>query len=161
MVAAIPLVLSVPVQMSIGMNRVKVIALAALAGSLVNLPISCYLAARLGVAGVIWGTILTTLFSNLLVPGFYVFRVLKIDPWLYFRRTLSAPLAGACALVAITWSLRLLAPVSYPGNTIWTRALPLIAHLTAGSVAYIAGYLLVPAGRNDLTQILAKLRPSR
>ena len=43
-----------------------------------NLPISCYLTARLGVAGVIWGTVLTTLFSNLLVPGFYVFRVLEI-----------------------------------------------------------------------------------
>lgn len=160
LIAAIPLVLSVPVQMSIGMNRVKVIALAALAGSLVNLPISCYLAARLGVAGVIWGTILTTLFSNFLVPGFYVVRVLKIDPWTYLRRTASAPLAGACALVAVTWLLRLLAPVSYPGNTIWTRALPLIAHLAAGSAAYAGGYLLVPAGRNDLAQIAAKLRPS-
>ena len=61
LVAAIPLVLSVPVQMSIGLNKIKVIALAALAGSLVNLPISCYLTARLGVAGVIWGTVLTTL----------------------------------------------------------------------------------------------------
>ena len=55
------------------------IALAALAGSLVNLPISCYLTTRLGVSGVIWGTVLTTLFSNLLVPGLYVFRVLEID----------------------------------------------------------------------------------
>lgn len=161
LVAAISLVLSVPVQMSIGMNRVKVIALAALVGSLFNLPISCYLAARLGVEGVIWGTILTTLFSNFLVPGFYVFRVLKIDPWMYFRRTLSAPLAGACALVAATWSVRLLAPVTYPGTAIWTRALPLIAHLTVGSAAYIAGYLLAPAGRSDLTEILSKLRPSR
>ena len=80
LVAAIPLVLSVPVQMSIGMNKIKVIALAALVGSLVNLPVSCYLTARIGVAGVIWGTVLTTLFSNLLVPGLYVFRVLEIDP---------------------------------------------------------------------------------
>ena len=44
-----------------------------------NLPLSCYLTARLGVAGVIWGTVLTTMFSNLLVPGIYVFRVLEID----------------------------------------------------------------------------------
>jgi O-antigen/teichoic acid export membrane protein len=161
LVAAIPLVLSVPVQMSIGMSRVKVIALAALLGSLVNLPVSCYLAARMGVEGVIWGTILTTLFSNLLVPGLYVFRVLEINPWIYLRRTLSAPLAGACALLAITWLLRLLAPVTYPGNTIWTRALPLIAHLSAGSIAYLAGYLLTPAGRGDLTEIMAKLRRGR
>ena len=95
LIAAIPLVLSVPVQMSIGINKIKVIALAALAGSLVNLPISCYLTARLGVAGVIWGTVLTTLFSNLLVPGIYVFRVLEIEPRTYLRRTLGAPMAGA------------------------------------------------------------------
>jgi O-antigen/teichoic acid export membrane protein len=158
LVAAIPLVLSVPIQMSIGINRVKVIAISSLVGSLVNLPISCYLAARMGVEGVIWGTILTTLFSNLLVPGLYVARVLEIEPMMYVRRTLSAPLAGACALIAVTWLFRLVAPVSYPGLKIWTRALPLVAHLSAGSVAYIAGYLLTPAGRGDLIEIAAKLR---
>ena len=42
LVATIPLVLSVPVQMSIGLNNIKVIGLAALAGSLLNLPISCF-----------------------------------------------------------------------------------------------------------------------
>jgi len=161
LVAAIPLVLSVPIQMAIGINRVKVIAIASLLGSLVNLPISCYLAAWMGVEGVIWGTILTTLFSNLLVPGLYVFRVLEIEPWTYLRRTLSAPLAGAFALIAVTWLLRQLAPVSYPGLTIATRALPLIAHLSAGSVAYIGGYLLTRTGRGDFTEIAAKLRRGR
>ena len=48
LLAAIPLVLSVFVQMAIGLNKIKVIALAALAGSVVNLPLSCYLTARLG-----------------------------------------------------------------------------------------------------------------
>ena len=101
LLAAIPLILSVFVQMSIGLNKVKVIALAALAGSVVNLPLSCYLTARLGDAsGVIWGTVLTTMFSNLLVPGIYVFRVLKIDLRTYGRRDLLAPLAGGLALVA-------------------------------------------------------------
>ncbi len=162
LVAAIPLVLSVPIQMSIGVNRVKVIALSSLVGSLVNLPVSCYLTARMGVAGVIWGTILTTLFSNLLVPGLYVFRVLEIEPWTYLRRTLSAPLAGAFALLAVTWLLRRFVPVSYPGPTVATRALPLlIAHLSAGTIAYIWGYLLTPAGRGDLTEIAAKLRRGR
>ena len=60
-----------------------------------NLPISCYLTSRLGVAGVIWGTVITTLFSNLLVPGIYVFRELQIDLRTFLsRRTLSAPLSG-------------------------------------------------------------------
>ena len=44
--AAIPLVLSVPVQMAIGLNKIEVIALAALGGSLINLPVSCYLTYR-------------------------------------------------------------------------------------------------------------------
>ncbi len=65
--------------MAIGLNKIEVIALAALAGSLVNLPISCYLTYHIGVAGVIWGTVLTTFVSNLLVPGVYVFHVLKIN----------------------------------------------------------------------------------
>ncbi len=102
LVAAIPLVLSVPAQMAIGINKIKVIALSALVGSLVNLPVSCYLTYRLGVAGVIWGTVLTTLFSNLLVPGVYLFRELQIDPRTYLKRTAGAPLAGAAALVAVT-----------------------------------------------------------
>jgi len=157
LVAALPLVLSVPVQMSIGLNKIKVIALAALAGSLVNLPISCYLTARLGVTGVIWGTVLTTLFSNLLVPGLYVFRVLEIDPRTYLKRTLSAPLAGGAALIVSTWTLRFLMPVTYPGTALWSRSLPLILHLSAGTLAYIGGYLLVSAGRSDLAELAGKL----
>ena len=80
LIATIPLVLSVPAQMAIGINKIKVIAVAAIAGSVINLPISCYLTVRLGVSGVIWGTVLTTLFSNFLIPGIYLFRVLEIDP---------------------------------------------------------------------------------
>jgi len=159
LIAAIPLVLSVPVQMSIGLNKIKVIALAALAGSLVNLPISCYLTWWLmSVAGVIWGTVLTTLFSNLLVPGFYVFHVLEIDPRTYLKRTLGAPLAGAAALIVSTWALRILMPVTYPGTGLWSRSLPLILHLSAGTLAYIGGYLLVSAGRGDLAEMAGKLR---
>jgi O-antigen/teichoic acid export membrane protein len=158
LVATIPLVLSVPVQMSIGINKIKVIALAALAGSVINLPISCYLTARLGVEGVIWGTVLTTLASNLLVPGIYVFRVLEIDPRTYLKRTLSAPLAGAGLLVVATGVLRWLLPVTYQGQTFASRTLPLLAHLVVGSLAYVGGYLLAPTGRGDLVELAAKAR---
>jgi O-antigen/teichoic acid export membrane protein len=156
LVAALPLVLSVPVQMAIGLNKIKVIALAALAGSLVNLPVSCYLTARWGVSGVIWGTVLTTLFSNLLVPGIYVFRELKIDVRTYLSRTLTAPMVGAAALIAATWALTSAMPVldAAPGS----RTTLLVAHLAIGTVAYLAGYLLVPAGRGDLAELSARLR---
>ena len=156
--ATLPLALSVPVQMAIGLNRLKVIALAALAGSLVNLPLSCYLTARLGVSGVIWGTVLTTFFSNLLVPGLYVFRELKIDLPTYFRRTLSAPLVGGAALLLATWAFRAMMPVPGPGAVPGARTTMLVAHLAVGTVAYIAGYLLVPTGRGDLTELSARLR---
>ena len=157
LIATIPLVLSVPVQMSIGINKIKVIALAALAGSVVNLPISCYLTARLGVAGVIWGTVLTTLISNLLVPGIYVFRVLQIDLRAYFTRTLSAPLAAAATLLIATGTLALLLPLTDTGSP-FTRAVLLIVHLSIGSLAFLGGYVLVPTGRRDFTEILGKLR---
>jgi Polysaccharide biosynthesis C-terminal domain len=157
--AAIPLILSVPVQMAIGINKIEVIALAALAGSLINLPISCYLTYHIGVAGVIWGTVLTTFFSNLLVPGLYVFHVLEISPRTYLKRTLSSPLAGAAALILATWLLRQIAPVTYPGTALYTRAFPLLLHLAVGTLAYTTGYLLAPSGRGDLTELWNKLRP--
>ncbi|MFO0892344.1 MAG: oligosaccharide flippase family protein [Isosphaeraceae bacterium] len=156
--AAAPLVLSVPVQMAIGINRIEVIALSAIAGSLINLPVSCYLTARIGVAGVIWGTVLTTFLSNLLIPGVYVFRVLKIDLKQYFSRTLAAPLLGAAMLVAATSLIQQLLPITYPGESLRTRALPLLLHLTVGTLAYIAGYLMAPHGRSDLAEIYGKLR---
>ena len=163
--ATLPLMLAVPVQMAIGMNRIKVVALAALVGSLINLPISYFLVRRLGeygvfwgVSGVIWGTVLTTLFSNLLVPGIYVFRVLEIRVRTFLSRTLSAPLAGASALVASTWLLRMGLPPDPPGTTPSTRSVLLVGHLAFGSLAYVAGYLSVPTGRGDLAALVGGLR---
>ncbi len=156
--AAIPLVLSVPVQMAIGHNKVAVVALSAMAGAVVNLPVSLYLTMKIGVAGVIWGTVLTTFFSNLLIPGVYVARVLEIDPREFLRRTLAPPLIGAAAAVAASWLLSRFFPVTFPGTTLFTRALPLGLHLAVGLAAYVAGYLLTRAGRGDLAQLSAKLR---
>lgn len=155
--AALPLVLSVPVQMAIGFNKIPVIALAALGGALVNFPVSYYLTVRIGVAGVIWGTILTTFFSNLLIPGVYVAKVLEINPRTFLLRTLGPPLiGGVCAVVACTVLARWF-PVTFPGTTIATRILPLLVHLSVGLGTYMAGYLLTPTGRGDFSQLAAKL----
>lgn len=157
LIATIPLTLAIHVQMAIGTNRIAVIALSALAGSLVNLPISYMLTTRIGVAGVIWGTVLTTLFSNFLVPGVYLFRTLEIRPGVYLKRTLSAPLAGALALIAATWVARWYAPIVLSSQaSLPIRAIPLLVHLTIGCLAYTAAYLLVPAGRDDLAMLLRK-----
>ena len=155
LIAALPIVLSVPVQMSIGLGKIKVIALAALIGSLVNLPVSCLLTARLGMPGVIWGTVLTTLFSNLIAPAIYVFRAIPIDPWVFLKRTCAAPAAGAAALIAASWGVALATP---PSLILEHRTLVFFGQLAIGVAAYGAGYLLVPTGRGDLAELGARFR---
>ena len=158
LVATLPLVLSVTAQMCIGINKIKVIALAALAGSIINVPISCFLTARLGVEGVIWGTVLTTLFSNMLIPGVYIFRVLEIAPRTFLKRTMSAPLCGAAFLMVSTWLLGLIVPVNDQGQAFGNRMLRLLVHLIVGTAAYASGYLLTPVGRQDFREMVAKVR---
>jgi O-antigen/teichoic acid export membrane protein len=160
LVATVPLVLSVPVQATFGMGKVKAVALAALGGSLVNLPLSYVLTRRLGVAGVIWGTVLTTLFSNLLIPGVAVARALNLRPSVFARRTLSAPLAGAAALLATAALFARALPLhpSPHGGMALARWAPLVVQLTVCCLAYLGGYLAVPAGRGDLDGLRSKLR---
>jgi O-antigen/teichoic acid export membrane protein len=161
LVAAIPLIVSVPVQMGFGMNKVEVVALAALGGAVVNLPVSYVLTRHFGVAGVIWGTVLTTLFSNLLVPGVYLFRVLEIRPRTFLSRTLGPPAAGAAAMLVAaaaahaSWPLH---PTPAHGLSPLPAWLPLVAQLSAGCLAYVFGYLATPTGRGDAREILGRLR---
>ncbi len=158
LVATLPLVLSVVVQMAIGMGKIQVVAISNLVGAVLNLPLSWYLTRRLGVSGVIWGTVLTTLVSNLLVPGVYVFRVLEIRYSTFLARTLSAPLAGGLALVVACWAFRSVVPPD-PSGTLpgLARSLPFLANLSVGTLAYLAGYVATPAGRGDLMAVARKL----
>ena len=157
LVATLPLVLSVVVQMAIGMGKIEVVAISNLVGALLNLPLSYYLTRKLGVSGVIWGTVLTTLFSNLLVPGVYVFRVLDIRYSTFFARTLSAPLAGAVALVVACWGCGLIVPPGPSDSAVGlARVLPFLANLTVGTLAYLIGYFAAPAGRGDASAIARK-----
>lgn len=158
LVATLPLVIIVPVQMAIGLGKIEPIALAALAGALVNLPVSYALTVRLGVAGVIWGTVLTSLVANLLVPGLYVFRLLRLRMPTVLARTLGAPMAGAAALVAATWIARTAVSPTSRGVTVPERWLHLVAHLGLGCLAYLAGYLVTPAGRADLATVARRVK---
>jgi O-antigen/teichoic acid export membrane protein len=161
LVATLPLGLSVLSQMAIGLGRVELLSLAPLAGALVNLPLSFYLTTRLGVSGVIWGTVLTTLISNLLVPGVYLFRLLAIRPAVFAVRTLGPPAAGAGVLLATAWVVRALLPPDPIGTSFAQRAGPFLVNLTACCAAYAAGYLATPLGRRDLSDSLRRLRGRR
>jgi O-antigen/teichoic acid export membrane protein len=156
LVAALPLVISVLVQISIGLGRVEVIAYAALGGALVNLPLSYVLTTRIGVAGVIWGTVLTTLVSNLLIPGWYVVKTLDVSLSTFAQRALSAPVAGGLALIAAVLAARALG--FGPTGPAIGAVVPFVAELVLGCLAYAAGYLATPAGRMDLTVVLNRLR---
>lgn len=158
LIATLPLFVAVHVQMAIGMGRIAPIAWAALAGSVVNLPLSYALTLRIGVAGVIWGTVLTTLVSNLLLPGWHAFRVLDVRPGEYWKRTLSAPLAGAVGLVGASLALgRFLPAWPLPPGGFAQRAYPFLLHLAVGLLAYTAGYLAMPAGRGDFRLLTRRL----
>ncbi len=158
LVAALPLVLSVLVQMAIGVGAIRVVALSAMAGALVNVPLSYFLTLKLGVSGVIWGTVLTTLFSNLLIPGVHVFRVLGVNPLVFLRRSLGAPLVGASLLFASSWALRSTWSPEPVAGSVASRVTPLLAHLFVGMTAYLLGYLSMPEGRGDLAAIVARAR---
>jgi O-antigen/teichoic acid export membrane protein len=163
LVATAPLVISILVQIAIGMGRIKVIALAALGGAIVNLPLSWVLTVRFGDAsGVIWGTVLTTLVSNLVVPGIYVFRVLRIRPAEFFTRVLVPPICGALALIAACGlTLRIFDWTPPWESARLIRWLPLVVHVMIGVLAYGLGYLIVPTGRGDLASLRRKLRRRR
>ena len=162
LVATLPLVLSVIGQMAVGMGKIKIVALSSLAGALVNLPLSYFLTTRIGVAGVIWGTVLTTLISNLVVPGVFLFRALEVRYSTFFARALGAPMAGSLALVAACLAFRWVLPPDPAGLSGPARSLPLLVNLSVGCLAYLAGYAASAIGRGDLAAIGRKLglRPS-
>ncbi|MEW4566712.1 oligosaccharide flippase family protein [Tautonia sp. JC769] len=161
LVAAIPLLVAVHVQVCTGLGKLAVVAVAAILGAVVNLPVSYVLTLHLGVAGVIWGTVLTTLFSNLLVPLIYAFRVLEVRPMVYLRRTLLAPSVGSAVMVATSLALHGFGFSAEPNSDDpVTRLIPFAAHLGVAGLAFVAGYALVPAGRADLQRVLQRTRKS-
>ena len=154
LVATLPLMLSVHAQMAIGMGLAELVALPLLVGSLVNLPLSYFLTVRLGVSGVIWGTVLTTLFSNLLVPGVLLFRLLRVRlSGLPVPDAQRPPARGRAADRGHLGLPRALSSPDPSGTTLATRSLPLVIHLTLGTLAYLAGYLAAPVGRADLAAL--------
>ena len=167
LVATLPLVLSAITQMAIGMGHIKLIALVSLAGSLVNLPVSYVLTRQIGVAGVIWGTVLTTLIANLLIPTLILFPRLEISFRTFLTRTLRPPLLGGVALVAACWVLHLILapdPIEWSAATsagsllaVLGRVGPFLFHLTVGCLAYIVGYGVTTTGQGDLTALGRKV----
>jgi len=157
LVATLPLVLSAITQMAIGMGYIRVIALVSLAGSMVNLPLSYLLTRWIGVAGVIWGTVLTTLITNLLIPVLFLFPRLEIRYKTFLTRTLGGPIIGGLALVAACWLFRLVLAPDPASSTVVGRVGPFLTHLTIGCLAYIAGYASTATGRGDLAALVRKL----
>lgn len=161
LVATLPLALSVHAQMAIGLGRVEVVALSPFFGSLVNLPLSYYLTTKLGVPGVIWGTVLTTLIANFVIPGIYLFRLLDVRPAGFLTRTLGAPSAGVAGLLMTAWACSRVTAIVALRTSAYPRGVGLIVLLAACSLGYLAGYLAVPAGRRDCRAVVRHLGRTR
>jgi O-antigen/teichoic acid export membrane protein len=161
LVAAFPLVLSVHAQVAIGLGKVKMVSLSPLLGSLLNVPLSYILTARLGVAGVIWGTVLTTLISNMLIPGVYLFRLLQIRPSTFVTRTLGAPLAGAAFLIPVALICCAVLPEEQTEPSVISRSLPLVLSLAVSVAAFVIGYVATSSGRSDLVALVRYFRGRR
>lgn len=162
LVATLPLLLSAITQMAIGMGHIKFIALASLGGSLVNLPLSYVLTRRVGVSGVIWGTVLTTLVTNLLLPMIVLFPKLDIRYPEFARRTLRPPILGGLALIAACGGFRWVLPPDPLGSAHFlARVGPFLAHLSVGCLAYLGGYVSTRTGRGDLDVLVRKVRRQR
>lgn len=159
--AATPLTLTILVQIAIATGRLNFIAISSLAGAVVNLPLSIFLTLKIGVAGVIWGSVLTVLVANWVVPGVYLFKILNISPTHFFKRTLSPPLLGGLALICAALICRQFVPPLLPGAAFVHRALALILNLSVGSLGYLAGYMGAAAGRSDFTDLARKLFKSK
>lgn len=157
LIACLPLVLSVPVQIATGLGNVRPIALAAIGGAIDNLPLSYFLTLRMGVAGVIWGTVLTSLFSNLLIPGIYAFRVLEIQLGGFIRRSLAPALLGGIGLCLASLAMSQIWDLSEQGLSRSAKTGLLMAHLGVCMACYVAGYVILSSGRADASWLLRRL----
>ena len=157
LIAAAPLTLTILVQIAIATGKLGFIACSSLAGAVVNLPLSYFLTTRLGVSGVIWGSVVTVLVANLIVPGIYLFRILNITPRAFLKRTLSAPATGALALVIASTACQSVLPALGSESNFLMKAWPLFVNLMVGTLAYLVGYQIAPEGRGDFRQLAKKL----
>lgn len=162
LVGTLPLVLVAPIQMAVGMGYIRVIAVTALAGAACNLGLSYALTrAWQDVSGVIWGTVLTSLASNLAIPAWYLRGRLGLGLRHFASRTLLAPLAGSMAAVLASLLLQsLIDPEPAGASREWRGAL-LAGHLAVGVAAFAAGYAATPAGRGDLEMLAGRFLGAR
>jgi hypothetical protein len=104
------------------------------------------------------GTVLTTLVTNLLIPGVYLFRLLEIRLSTFVTRTLGPPMAGAALLMPVAWVCSTIVPPEPTGTTLISRSAALVLNLSLCVVAYLLGYLAVARGRSDLVAFVRQIR---
>lgn len=93
----------------LGLGKHKPFALWQSCEAIANLTLSIYLVRRIGITGVAWGTVLPSLFSQLLLWPRYLSKVLGLTVWRYFwdgwlRPALAtAPFGLACFWIDHHW----------------------------------------------------------
>lgn len=149
--ATLPLILVAPIQMAVGMGHVRTIALTALFGAACNLVVSLALTlAWQDVSGVIWGTVVTAILSNLVIPAWYLRERIGLSLRRFAKKSLLPPLAGSAAAVLASLLMQALIDPAPDGASRAWRGLLLLAHLAAAAAAFAAGYASTSVGRQDV-----------
>lgn len=96
----------------LGISRHKPLVPALVAEGLCNLALSIWLVRKMGIIGVAWGTLIPSLFTNLVFIPWYVRRVLEVSPWRYAQSAWLKPCLAAVPFAIITYAVEQLWPAS-------------------------------------------------
>src|SRR5262245_18203006 len=102
-------------QILLGMARHKGLAYIAAVEGVMNLLLSIFLARKMGVIGVAWGTAIPHLITSGLVIPYYTMRVLRANLFDYIVRGFVRPAICAAPIAAVCYALSLVdVSVSWP-----------------------------------------------
>jgi O-antigen/teichoic acid export membrane protein len=92
-----------------GLGKYKPVAAVVAVEGVLNLGLSTFLALRIGIEGVAWGTVIPSLFTHVLFWPLYVSRLVNLPLWSYVRQAwikpyiAMMPFAVACYVVEHHW----------------------------------------------------------
>ena len=114
----------------LGMGRHRLLASVLLLEGVTNLLLSVFLAHRLGIVGVAWGTAIPLACTSLFFLPRHLCRVLDLSLWTFLDRAYRLPLAIALLLAFVLWFLSYIFPTH--------SAAGLLMQITCGGILYCA-----------------------
>jgi O-antigen/teichoic acid export membrane protein len=145
---------STSIRILLGMGRHRVLAMVLLLEGTINLLLSVFLARRMGIVGVAWGTAIPLACTSLFFLPQHLCRVLGVPLGTFLRRAYRLPLALGAAQAAVLW----LVSRQFPAHGYFGVAL----QIASSGIVYCVGFawaffnvgLTHPRSWHALTQLL-------